>query len=367
MFTDHEHRILSYHDTWISIDPIQGCPYKCEYCVLRHAGNTGMRPRQIISPKECVERLLNYPLFVKDKTFLAIGNETDMLHNLNVDYLISLLTEISAINILNPIALITKAPLSDKILQRIREIPDLTVVLFLSYSGLGQTYEPNFTDQQFRANFNIAKANGFPIVHYWRPLLPDNSSPMAIREMLSFVSRVADATVFIGLKLHPELTPIITQGGTVQVPNRLLDEFGEWLEPEIIKRVYDEAKSICPFYPLYRHTSCALAYVLSRPNHTATVYREDVCPPSQCPLEQRQICINSRHIPTEAEIAQTISVLRHNYKFVRRDDRVVVNGEFSQEEFTFMLHNLNCPLEVDAIKMYNLYHGDIYKNQKLVE
>ena len=36
--------------------------------------------------------------------------------------------------------------------------------------------------------------------------------------MLSFVSSIADATVFIGLKLHPELTRIITQGDIVKVP-----------------------------------------------------------------------------------------------------------------------------------------------------
>ena len=103
MFADRTYRLISYHDTWISLDPIQGCPYECVYCVLRHAGNTGIKkPRQVVSPKETVERLLRYPFFVKGSTYLAIGNETDMLHPRNCDYLILLLSEMSIAGIDKP-------------------------------------------------------------------------------------------------------------------------------------------------------------------------------------------------------------------------------------------------------------------------
>ena len=325
-----------------------------------------MSPEQMISPKECVENLLAYPLYVRGRMPLAIGNETDMLHALNVDYLVDLLTEMSAIGIDNPIILITKAPLSDRILQRICAIAGLRIVFFLSYSGLSWRFEPNFTDKQLRANFSVVKAHGFPVVHYWRPLLPENTSVGAIREMLSFASSIADATVFIGLKLHPELTRVIIQDGVVFVPSPMLDQVGEWIESETIERIYFEARQICPIYPLYRHASCALAKVLGGPNYTATVYRLDICPPSQCPVTQRPICGAARRIPSEAEIAQTLSVLRRDISFVRHPNMVLIKGEVSQEEFAFLLHNLNCPLEVKAIKMQNLYHGSIYEGQKKV-
>jgi hypothetical protein len=107
----------------------------------------------MISPEGCVKELSGYPLFIRGHTPLAIGNETDMLHARNVDYLVDLLTEMSASGIDNPIALITKAPLSGRVLQRIRAISGLRVVFFLSYSGLGPQDEPNFTDKQLRAYF----------------------------------------------------------------------------------------------------------------------------------------------------------------------------------------------------------------------
>src|SRR5205823_6091167 len=102
-------------------------------------------------------------------------------------------TEMSRAGVSNPVILITKAPLSDVTLMRVRAVSGLRIVLFLSYSGLGRRFEPNFTDEQLRDNFRVARRHSFPVVHYWRPLLPENTTLPAIQRMLSFVSSAADA------------------------------------------------------------------------------------------------------------------------------------------------------------------------------
>ena len=364
MYVDRRRRLLSYHDTWISIDPIHGCPYRCAYCVLRHNGMTGVQPEAIVSPEECVEELLRYPLFVPGHTPLAIGNETDMLHRRNRDYLVELLGAMATAGIDNPIVLITKAPLSDLVLARLRAVPSLRLVFFLSYSGLPRRFEPNFTRWELEDNFRRVRAHGFPVVHYWRPLLPENSSPEATGEMLRFAARHADASVFIGLKLHPALTAAITSDEVVLVPRPLRDQTGEWIDEGTIERIYAQALEICPQYPLYRHSACALAKVLGRPNHTATVYRRDVCPPSHCPAAQRSVCEAARHLPSEEEVSRVISRLDRPLSFERRCDRILIHGSVRQEEFSYLLHNLNCPLEVGEVAMQNLYHGDIFKDQR---
>jgi hypothetical protein len=295
---------------------------------------------------------------------VAIGNETDVFHSLNAAYVVTVLDEMSAVQIENPIVLVTKSPLSDKTMKRVRNIPGLRIVLFLSYSGLGRQFEPNFTDEQLRRNFSVAKTNAFPVVHYWRPLLPENTTPEAVEKMLSFASAIADATVFIGLKLHPELTRIITQGGGLMVPDQVRDRAGEWLESETVRSIYRDASRICPNYPLYRHASCALASVLRQPNHTATIYRQDICPPSHCPVPQRRTCEAARRIPTEGEIARVLSALPHGMDFERGSDRVILKGKVTQEEFAYLLHNLNCPIVVEAVGMQSLYHGSIYDGQR---
>jgi hypothetical protein len=366
MFADRVERLISYHDTWIALDPLRGCPYRCVYCVCRHYGGTGVRPKRIVSPKDCVQKLLDYPLYVRGRTAIAIGNETDIFHPANIDYVIELLSEMAEARIDNPIVLITKSPLSEKVMNSVRSIGALLILLFLSYSGLGKRFEPNFTDSQLRRNFLVAKDCGFRVVHYWRPLLPDNTTPAAVQRMLSFVSSVADATVFTGLKLHPELTDVITQDGVLTVPTRLRTERGEWLDAGTIDLIYAEAAHICPNYPLYRHTSCALACVLRKSNYTGTVYRKDICPPSHCPANQRLICEAARHIPTEAEIINALSILGLKMGFERQPDRVILNGEVTQEEFAFLLQRLSCPLQAESVRMQNLYDGSIYDGQRKI-
>jgi DNA repair photolyase len=364
MFADKVPRPISYHDTWISIDPIEGCPYQCVYCVLRHANKTSVRPEVLMAPDECARQLLNFPLFTFGRTPLAIGNETDMMHPFNQEYLIDLLRALQSASVSNPISLITKTPLTDKILERIRSIKGLRIVFFLSYSGLGPTYEPNFADQRLRENFHRVRAHGFPLIHYWRPLLPNNTSPSQIRNMLSFVSSIADASVIVGLKLHPELNDILTRDAPISIPDHLMDVHGEWLEPQIVEEIHLEANHLCPDYPLYRHASCALASILARPNHTATIYREDICPPSHCLAAQRAICRGAQVMPSDTEVAEAFSKLGRIPHFERLPDRVVVDEVVSQEEFSYLLHALNCPLEVTAIRFENLYRGSIHANQR---
>jgi DNA repair photolyase len=363
-YADRKYRVVSYHDTWISLDPVRYCPYCCAYCVLRYSDSTGRKPEVVVTPEECVGRLLQYSFFHGDKVPIAIGNETDMLHVKNVEYLFALLAHMQRAEIRNPIVLITKAPLARVDLNRLRSMGALRMVFFLSFSGLGRRYEPNFRREQLRENFEIVKSHRFPIVHFWRPLLPENTNASSIRQMLRFASGVADATVFVGLKLHPGLTRILTRDGGVSIPLDLTGQYGEWLEAETIERIYKEAARMCPKYPLYRHTSCAIASVLHRPNHTATVYRGDICPPSQCPVRQRCVCEASRRIPGESEAEETIALLGRRIEFERRDDGIVLRRAVSQEEFAFLLHRLNCPIEAKVVKMQNVYHGNIYEGQK---
>jgi DNA repair photolyase len=365
MYVDRVTRVISYHDTWISIDPIQGCPYKCEYCVLRHANHTGVTPDVLVSPQECLQLLLEFPYFVSGRTPLAIGNETDMLHPRNRDYLVELLQVFKAAGLTNSVSLITKVPLNDDILTNLSKINGPQIVFFLSYSGLGTQFEPNFTDETFRHNFQLVKKYDFPLVHFWRPLLPQNTSLSQIRDMLNFVSSLADASVLIGLKIHPELSKVLIQGALISIPDEYMNSYGEWIETNTINTIYDEAKHICPDYPLYRHTSCALANVLSRPNHTATVFRKDICLPSHCPKLQRDICEHAKIIPNNEIISEALSKLGRTEKFTRLPDKVVINAEITQEEFSFLLHELNCPIQVIAIRFENLYRGNIFIEQKV--
>jgi DNA repair photolyase len=366
MYEDRRYQLISYHDTWVSVDPVFGCPYECVYCVLRHSETVGIRPQKTVSAKECVLALKRYPFLIDGFTPVAIGNETDMFHSLNQDYLLQLLAEIRNSEIKNPLILVTKGPLTEQVLKRIRGIGELKLLFFLSYSGLPRHFEPNFAQETLQRNFELTKTYGFSTIHYWRPLLPDNTTPQAIREMLSFSSSNADAVVFTGLKLHPKLTRSIMQGTAMSIPAELQDKTGEWLSHEVVDSIYHVAGEICPGFSIYRHSSCALARVLQRANHTATIYRDDVCPRSQCPPIQRRICEASRRVPHERQIVQVLAQLGRAIDFAFEDDKLVLKADITQEEFAFLLHSLNYPIEARSVRMQNLYYGDILKNQNVI-
>jgi hypothetical protein len=286
-----------------------------------------------------------------------------MLHTSNKDYLVDLLTALKNAGLDNTIALITKAHIDRRILSAIRAIEGLRIVFCLSYSGLGRRLEPNFTDESLRANFEIVRRFGFPILHFWRPLLQENTSVGAIERMLSFVSKMADASVFVGFKLHPELTRIVVQDGSVPVPADLQEVVGEWLTPDTISRIYTVAQRICPHYAIYRHTSCALAKIMACPNHTGTVYRADICPPSQCPADQRRVCENARGIPSARQVSESLASLGRVVGFLRDEDGITIADPITQEEYSYLVQSLSFPLKARSVQMQNLYYGSIHEGQ----
>ena len=152
----------------------------------------------------------------------------------------------------------------------------------------------------------------------------------------------------------------------VDVPLELREKYGEWLPVETITEIYNEAKRICPHYRLYRHTSCAMASIFGKVNHTATMFRDDICLPSQCPQGQRAICQAARRIPSSDEVEKVILLLGRKLHAELKSDRVIIQEEVTQEEFSFLLHNLKCRLDVKSVRMSNIYHGDIFKGQNTV-
>lgn len=363
MYLDRVPRLISYHDTWMSIDPIHGCPYQCHYCVLRYGDKTGVRPQVIAPPEETLKQLTEHPFFRSGITPLAIGNETDMLHPLNCDYLVELLATFQSAGITNSISLITKTPLKEEVLEKIQKLDRLKVLFYLSYSGLGKKFEPGFRDENFRANFIKVKQFGFPIIHYWRPLLPENTTKDAILRMLEFVSAVADASIICGLKLHPALNKIIQGSGVIRIPDNRLDKFGEWLETSALDEILSLAGSFCPDYPIYRHGSCALAYVLSHPNYTATIYQRDICLPSHCPTLQRGICASAQSIPQREAVENLLQSIGKDSSISYLEDCIAIDDDFTQEEFIYALHVLNYPIKVQKLNYQNIYRGSIFAHR----
>jgi DNA repair photolyase len=283
--------IVDQHATWIAVNPIQGCPKKCTYCFLNERGQTAVPPKHLVSAAEAVELLLGSSFYGPARP-VALYTWTDVMAlPASRAHLVELLEELVRRRVSNPIVLITKCHVPDETVEAINtaRAHGLTVLVYLSYSGLGRDVERGISHDAIAQNFPRLSEVEVPIVHYWRPAFPESADLTRMRHVLDHAARYARCTVAAGLKVEkaaldrlsevwPELstTPGVTEAEGVY-PR------GFW---EFIHRTWQRH----PGYPLFHTNSCALAYVLGRADSFG-VFGSHVCRVrNNCPIGQRNLC-----------------------------------------------------------------------------
>lgn len=283
--------IVDQHATWIAVNPIQGCPKACTYCFLNERGQTTVRPEHLATPGETVELLLASAFYVSDRP-VALYTWTDVMAlSASRAHLAELLKELVRRRVSNPVVVITKCHIPDETVEIINEARQhgLTVLVYLSYSGLGRDIERGIRHEDIAANFPKLAEVGIPIVHYWRPALPTSATTATMEHVLDHAARYARCTVAAGLKVEkaavqrlssvwPELADA---PGVTEAEGVYPREF--W---EFIHRTWQHR----PGYPLFHTNSCALAYVLCRPDSFG-VFGSTTCRMrNNCPIGQRSLC-----------------------------------------------------------------------------
>ncbi|GAA3086840.1 hypothetical protein GCM10020000_86930 [Streptomyces olivoverticillatus] len=135
--------VIDQHDTWLAVNPVQGCPKGCTYCYLQDLGLTRAKPAVLATPAETVEQLLAHRYYHPD-LILALYTCTDALATpVTRVHLTGLLDALGASTIRNPVCLITKCAVPDDVIDAInrQRARGLTVIVYLSYSGLGPDIE----------------------------------------------------------------------------------------------------------------------------------------------------------------------------------------------------------------------------------
>ena len=65
MNTNRAVPLIAQHVSWLSMDPLLGCPAQCSYCYLHPLGLTKSKPHEYIPPEQAYRSLLNHPHFKK--------------------------------------------------------------------------------------------------------------------------------------------------------------------------------------------------------------------------------------------------------------------------------------------------------------
>lgn len=195
--------VVEMHSSWLAINSILGCPNGCKYCLLQATGDNNCFPKQLSTPKEAVETLLDYKYYDKDIPLCLLPNSDVFVNPKNFKYLLELLDEIEKHNIKNDLIIITKCKIPEEMITRAKKIKEnnQNIVFYISYSGLGKEIEPRISEEILRDNFKRLSENGIDVIHYYRPFLPQNSDSKKITEILNYVNQYTDISVTTGLAL----------------------------------------------------------------------------------------------------------------------------------------------------------------------
>lgn len=195
--------VIEMHSSWLAINSIVGCPNGCKYCLLQATKDNNCFPKEIVTPKEAVEQLLEYKYYDKDIPVCLLPNTDAFVNPKNIKYLLELLEELERKNITNDLVIITKCKITDDVIEKVKEIKSKgqNVIFYISYSGLGKDIEPRISEEILKDNFKKLRDNNIDVIHYFRPFLPQNSDPQKIEEILNCVSQYTDISVTTGLAL----------------------------------------------------------------------------------------------------------------------------------------------------------------------
>ena len=195
--------VVEMHSSWLAINSILGCPNGCKYCLLQATGDNNCFPKQLATPKEAVETLLDYKYYDKDIPLCLLPNTDVFVNPKNFKYLLELLDEIEKHNIKNDLIIITKCKIPEEMITYAKKIKEnnQNIVFYISYSGLGKEIEPRISEEILRDNFKRLSENGIDVIHYYRPFLPQNSDSKKITEILNYVNQYTDISVTTGLAL----------------------------------------------------------------------------------------------------------------------------------------------------------------------
>lgn len=353
------------HSSWLVINSIVGCTNACKYCLLQDNSKNLCSPKILGTPAEAVKELLNFKYYDSSLPLCLFPNTDIFLNEANIKYLIDTLNELEKNNVKNDIILITKCLIPDEVLLKLKEMQEKgrNVVVYLSYSGLDETIEPNVKHDDIRTNFKNLHNLGIPIIHYYRPFTPQNSNPEKIREILNFVHQYTPISATMGLMYVP----------TMMEKNKIWDYL-----KEIDSTTLKNAVSIWPeeawdyFYKNYdssqyffQTNTCALSSILNKPStqYYGTYECENF---NHCSSEQRKLCKQCAKTISKKEILNRLTYLlnklnineKYNYQFDDNNGLKIIGLQLNVKTLSYLSYLLGIKVYVEKGGALN----DIYNS-----
>ena len=343
--------ILAYHASWIVVNSVQGCPFSCAYCFLKPLGLNKTKPEVLCAPKKAIQNLLKKPLY-DTQTPICLLTSTDPFANTTViKHLEGLLEELVLQNIPNTICLVTKKEIPDHMIKKLSQIKN--IVVYLSYSGLNETFEKGITHSHILINFKKLYNANIKCIHYWRPILPQNSDIKTLESVLKNVMPYSKASVIAGLKVCDNMLPFINFWPEAIKHFKLYPQAECFWPKEALKNIKIIAKK--HNYPVLPNNICALSIINSDPNKMG-FYCSSCSKIGYCTQMQKDIChsYSAKMDYSNQNISKQLEKLKINmqYKYAPRTKTITFIGKDKIPAITVakIRRKTNCSVEVTTQK-----------------
>lgn len=260
--------MIEHLKSGLSISTHVGCTMKCSYCVLSSLNDFSNGPIHDAEPQCIVDALLSgKELFENGETPLIVNNRTDpMLPSVQADTCTLLDCLVNA-QVTSPVLLISKFPPTQRMHAYFQKLP---LMFIYSYSGLASDFNYKLLEEHLEKIVDIVPEKSR--YHYYRPIIPgQNDDTAEILKLLETFERYKfSGSIMTGLRVTAQNQALI-DSSTAYDPRHKLLQKGLYLD------VLDQLTQNGRNYPVYRHTSCAVACFLKKRCKLGYFRRNDHC------------------------------------------------------------------------------------------
>ncbi|MGH3613437.1 MAG: radical SAM protein [Pseudonocardia sp.] len=343
--------VVEYRKSGLSLNHIQGCPLGCAYCIRHTYGLWDQRvPRALMSDTQAVEELVTHRYFQPHVTPVQVFNRaTDPFLPVVRPHAFAVLEDLDERGLTNHVLVTTRHQMKPEDIERLNQLQHIKLTLLFTFSGIDnkevEPYPSSVAAESLKL-MSRPERRKYRTILYWRPLVPGLNDSDEHLDAAYNLAQHADATVFTGLFYRGEIADYYKANG---LPEPYEDTARRKIVPETL-----EARVLAAFdnaTPLFRKTSCAVAYAHGLPDYNGHYSIRELC--DICPLSQLELCAGAHTRPSPDRLREVASSLPEARGLVVVDitDRAaVVSGlpteqprYYLQHALGFQVHDLRHP------------------------
>jgi len=308
-----------------------------------------------MSDKEAFDTLVSHKYFQPHITPIQIFNRaTDpMLPNVK-NHTHEILNLMDNHKLTNNVLIITRWKVSKEDCVKFNKLKNIKLTILVTYSGISdKRLEPvksSIAEESLLTLYKYAKS--YKVILYWRPIIPGvNDSPEHIKK-IKMLSKSAHSIVFSGLFYREEIAKYYEE-------NKLPIPYKETTRRKILpenteKKILQELLSNENEIPIFRKTSCGVAYAHKTSDYNGHYGIEELC--DICPKDQVVRCKKVWDKPDIGKLKILCDDLGATQPPMLTERAIIVSGLDEQKRY-YIQHTLGFQVhDVDKPHYYR-QHG----------